>query len=104
MRFDRLGYRFARGPEHDSRRAGEEAAISDNFVKMVAGALVGAALGYLLGKAVVFGVGTTRLPFMDILGAALGSVLGITVMRLFTGGKKAAAPAADPKAQKAKKK
>jgi len=70
----------------------------------VAGALAGAAVGYLLGKAIIFGVGTTRVPFMDIVGAALGSVLGITVVRLFTGGKKEAAPAADSKAQKSKKK
>ncbi len=83
---------------------GQSGGSGDNFIKMVAGALIGAALGYLLGKAVILGVGTTRVPFMDIVGAALGSVLGITVMRLFTGGKKQAAPAADPKAPKAKKK
>ncbi len=71
---------------------------------MVAGALIGAAFGYLLGKAVILGVGDTRLPFMDIVGAALGSVLGITVMRLFVGGKKAPQPApADPKAKPKKK-
>ena len=81
---------------------GRTGTTGDNFIKLLAGALVGAAVGYLLGRAIVFGVGTTRVPFMDIVGAALGSVLGFTVIRLFTGGKKEAAPAADPKGQKAK--
>jgi F0F1-type ATP synthase assembly protein I len=81
---------------------GQTGSSGDNFIKLLAGALVGAALGYLLGKAVVFGVGTTRVPFMDMVGAALGCVLGFTVVRLFTGGKKEAAPAADAKAEKGK--
>ena len=81
---------------------GRARSTADNFFKMVAGALVGAAFGYLLGKAVIFQLGTTRVPFMDIVGAALGSILGITAIRLFTGGKQEAAPAADPKAGQAK--
>ncbi|MGH6659974.1 MAG: hypothetical protein ACREB6_00415 [Rhodospirillales bacterium] len=70
---------------------------------MVAGALVGAAFGYLLGRSIFIQWEGTRV-LMEIPGAALGSILGITVIRLFSGGKKAPEPTADPKAQKAKKK
>lgn len=69
---------------------------------MVAGALVGAAFGYLLGKSIFIQWEGTKVA-MEIPGAALGSILGITVARLFGGGKKQTAPAAaDPKAQKSK--
>jgi len=70
---------------------------------MVAGALIGAAFGYLLGKSIFIQWEGTKVA-MDIPGAALGSILGLTLVRLFAGGKKAPAPAPDPKAQKAKKK
>jgi F0F1-type ATP synthase assembly protein I len=81
---------------------GRTGSAGDNFVKMVAGALVGAAFGYLLGKSIFIQWEGTKVA-MDIPGTALGSILGITVIRLFTGGRKEVAPAAaDPKADKAK--
>lgn len=79
---------------------GRSAGSGDIFIKMVAGALIGAALGFLLGHAIFFQWEGTRV-FMDIVGAMVGSILGFSVVRLFAGGKKEA-PVADPKAQKGK--
>jgi F0F1-type ATP synthase assembly protein I len=83
-----------------ARQPIEEAAISDTFIKMVAGALIGAAFGYLLGKSIFIQWEGTKVA-MEIPGAAFGSILGITLVRLFSGGKKAPEPAVNPKAEKA---
>jgi F0F1-type ATP synthase assembly protein I len=80
---------------------GRYAGSGDGFMKMVAGALVGAACGFLLGHAIFFQLEGTRV-LMDIVGAMIGSIVGFSVVRLFTGGKKVAPAAADPKAQKGK--
>jgi hypothetical protein len=76
------------------------AGSGDVFLKMLVGAVVGAAFGFLLGRAIFFQWEGTKL-VMEIPGAMLGSILGITLARLFSGGKKEA-PVADPKAQKGK--
>jgi len=79
---------------------GRYAGSGDVFMKMLVGALVGAAFGFLLGRAIFFQWENTKV-IMEIPGAMLGSIIGITLARVFAGGK-TEAPAADPKAQKGK--
>jgi len=67
---------------------GEGIALFVIFIKMMIGALVGMYIGMLFGRSLIVEVGQNPID-MEVPGAMLGAIVGCTLVRVFTGSKKA---------------
>ena len=63
-------------------------ALFVTFIKMMIGALFGMYIGMLFGRSLIVEVGQNPID-MEVPGAMLGAIVGCTLVRVFTGSKKA---------------